>query len=145
MPWIPIYVCTEDVDTLTLVNTNPERITDPWAGWTERRAGADKPVPFFGAGHPGVFWLKLRTAPKISGHVCGPSSFEWIGNLYKVLGNAAKPETIHAWNRLPGRIGKAVTKVPGGQLSSSQAATIWAFPEAYTRLNEGNQADRNPV
>jgi hypothetical protein len=33
----------------------PGAITNPFAGWTEARGGADLTKQYFGAGHPGVF------------------------------------------------------------------------------------------
>ncbi|MBI3561172.1 MAG: beta-lactamase family protein [Gammaproteobacteria bacterium] len=38
----------------------PGEITNPFAGWSEEKAGADPTKPYFGAGHPGVFWLNVR-------------------------------------------------------------------------------------
>jgi hypothetical protein len=37
------------------------KILDPFKGWKERRTGADSSTPYFGAGHPGVYWLNART------------------------------------------------------------------------------------
>ena len=36
-------------------------VKDPWAGWKEKRTGADPTQPFFGAGNTGIIWLNLLT------------------------------------------------------------------------------------
>jgi hypothetical protein len=63
-----------------------EEITDPFSGWEEKRTGAVPNKPFFGAGHPAIFWLNVR----IKHHdIIGLSSFEWIGNHYSQIGSPA--------------------------------------------------------
>ena len=50
---------------LPAINGDPDdKILDPWQGWTERRAGADPTTPYFGPGHPGIFWLNLKAVKK---------------------------------------------------------------------------------
>src|SRR5215469_14359825 len=70
-------------------------IHDPWSGWQERRAGSNPETPYFGAGHPGIYWLNLRTDPGRPGKTAeiGLSSFEWIGNHYRQIGRCADPST----------------------------------------------------
>lgn len=119
-------------------------IEDPWEGWIERRSGADPSCPFFGAGHPGVFWLNLRTYPRQRTNICGLSLFEWIGNHYKILGNAAGVETLKCWQRLRSRIAKATTKVPRGRIDAPLKPEIFAFPVAEELLRSGKKADDNP-
>jgi len=120
------------------------QVDDPWLGWTEERTGANPNTPYFGAGHPGVIWLNLRTGGKDSGSCCGLSSFEWIGNHYKVIGNAATPTTETWWKSLRRRVTKLSRKVPRQRLSSSSPPEVFAFPRAYTLLEAGGIADANP-
>ena len=50
---LPLLAHGDEGDTL---------IEDPFAGWTERRAGRDKTVPYFGPGWPSTLLLKRRPA-----------------------------------------------------------------------------------
>lgn len=118
-------------------------IDDPWSGWTERRSGADSSLPYFGAGWPGVFWLNLATQAKAATNICGLSSFEWIGDRYKILDKGARPETHRCWNRLCSRIRKVGMKVPRGALAFAAQPEVYAFPAAMTLLQSGKQADIN--
>ncbi len=120
-------------------------VQDPWLGWTEERTGADPSTPYFGAGYPGVVWLNLRTSGKDRGSCCGLSSFEWIGNYYKVIGSAAVPSTELWWKSLRRRVAKLSRKVPRQQLSSSSSAEVFAFPHAYILMEAGGIADANPL
>ncbi|CAN5405431.1 hypothetical protein BH11CYA1_BH11CYA1_45540 [soil metagenome] len=40
------------------------QIHDPWSGWQEDQSFEDGSSPYFGAGHPGIVWLKGH-APKL--------------------------------------------------------------------------------
>ncbi len=120
------------------------QIGDPWSGWTERRQGADSTNPYFGPGHPGVIWLNLRLAARDLQSICGLSSFEWIGNHYSLIGNAAKPATEHWWRKLRRNVQKAARKVPRVRLDSPLPAEVYAFPAAYELLKAGRSADANP-
>ncbi|RYD33569.1 MAG: hypothetical protein EOP86_13075, partial [Verrucomicrobiaceae bacterium] len=89
---------------LPLLHPHPDRkqslITDPLRGWEELRTGADPSTPYFGAGHPGVIWLNHRpVSSRISGGI-GLSSYEWIGNHYRMIGKSAKPDTETFWRLL---------------------------------------------
>lgn len=72
-------------------------VQDPWAGWAESKSGAEPTLPYFGAGHPGVIWWNIRTESAESKGGTGLSSFEWIGNHYRVIGAAADPATEAWW------------------------------------------------
>jgi hypothetical protein len=73
-----------------------QQIHDPWFGWKEERTGADPNTPFFAA-HTGVFWLNLHVEGKDRGSCCGLSSFEWVGNRYKIIGKGSQPSTEDWW------------------------------------------------
>ena len=113
--------------------SEPGTIDDPFLGWEEERAGADPSTPFFGAGAPGIIWLNVRPtgarapAPET---VVGLSSFEWIGDHYKVLGFPARPETKAFWNALGRWIRKRAVKIPRGGPVSTTPPEIWALPSA---------------
>src|SRR5262245_40850851 len=100
------------------------KVGDPWTGWTEERTGANETTPYFGAGHPGVFWLNLRIPGRGPGSVCGMSSFEWIGNHYSVAGNPALPVTVRRWEKLRRQVKKCARKVPRGGTREPSPAEI---------------------
>jgi len=120
-------------------------IANPWAGWQEARTGADPSTPYFGAGHPSVFWLNLRTSlrPYSSSqqarweaggaHLLGAkdvlslSSFEWIGNGY---GKAPQP-THRCWQRLRNWVRRTATQL------ATAGESLWAFPSALAKLQGG--------
>lgn len=140
------HVPSGPLPLLPATHGNPiQLVQDPWLGWTEERTGADPNTPYFGAGHPGVVWLNLRTTGRDHGSCCGFSSFEWIGNHYKVIGNSAAPSTEVWWKSLRRRVAKLSHKVPRQQLSSSLPPEVFAFPSAYLLLEAGGIADANPL
>lgn len=121
-------------------------ITNPFAGWPEERAGADPTKPYFGAGHPGVFWLNIRCkeAHRVSGEaLVGLSSFEWIGNHYKSIGVAAKPETEKFWKTLGRWVKKLAVKVPRGGPQQPTPPEIWAFSGAQAMFEAGVKGGNN--
>src|SRR5262245_40928521 len=79
---------------LPLLQPNPSdrdgRISNPWKGWKELRAGADRSSPYFGPGHPGVIWLSSNPRGIYKPGNMGMSSLEWIGNHYSACGSRAK-------------------------------------------------------
>ena len=114
-------------------------IPNPFEPWTELRTGADPTTPYFGAGHPGVFWLNLR-GEEVSHQgapVVGLSSFEWIGNHYKTIGSAALPQTEALWKGLRRWIAKAGKKVPRGGPAEPTPPEVWALPRAQAKFAEG--------
>jgi hypothetical protein len=125
-------------------DTHTDPLSDPWSGWIERLQGADPSTPYFGPGHPGIFWLNLHPEGWEEGSFCGLSSFEWIGNHYTALGSRAAPETERWWRRLRQRIAKRTRRVPRKSLSSGEVPEIFAFDAAYCRLEAGGIADMNP-
>jgi hypothetical protein len=122
----------------------PSWIDNPWSGWQERRAGADSSVPYFGAGHPGTVWLNVRRSSPRDPEILGLSSFEWIGNHYRIIGNTAHPDTERWWQRLKRWVKKNSILVPRGGLASQTEPEIWALPHARERLLAGIAADVNP-
>ena len=121
-----------------------QQVKDPWLGWTERRTGANPKTPYFGVGHPGIIWINIRTRGKDPGSCCGLSSFGWIGNHYKIIGNSAAPNTQAWWKSLRLRVAKLSHKVPRQKISNSLPSEIFSFPGAYILLKEGGIADANP-
>jgi hypothetical protein len=114
-------------------------VEDPFSGWSELRPGADSSTPYFGAGHPGVFWLNLR-AGSTSRHgvpVVGLSSFEWIGNHYRIIGKAAVPQTEASWKMLRRWVAESTSKVPRGGPTETTSPEIWAFPGAEALFFQG--------
>lgn len=76
---------------------NYDSIVNQYGGWEEKWTGSDKSNPYFGTGHPGVIWLNNRTNDL---NRIGLSSFEWIGNNYKEIGNPAHQSTEIWWKNL---------------------------------------------
>ncbi len=121
-------------------------IADPFQGWSEVRGGADSTQPYFGAGHSGVIWLNVHSAGKhwSSGKPqVGLSSFEWVGNHYKVIGSSAKPETESFWKNLRRWVQKHAVKVPRGGPQSPTLPEIWAFPGAQALFEIGMEGGNN--
>lgn len=115
-------------------------IVDPWSAWTERRTGADPTTPYFGAGHSGVIWFNVRSG---NGHI-GLSSFEWIGNHYRIIGSAANPDTEKWWRRLGRRIKRNAVRVPRSGSLDGENPEIWALPSALSAIKAGVERDSNP-
>ncbi|MDO6387051.1 hypothetical protein Q3Y64_12155 [Uliginosibacterium sp. 31-12] len=119
---------------------SPGQIANPFEGWLEVKAGADSSQPYFGAGHPGVFWLNVRGTEihHLSGLASiGLSSFEWVGNHYKSIGSSATPETEKLWKSLGRWVKKSTVKVPRGGPNQGTSPEIWAFPNAEARFENG--------
>jgi hypothetical protein len=121
-----------------------DQIVDPWAGWTERRAGADPTSPYFGPGHPGIFWLNLKNHSRADEQTVGLSSFEWIGHRYAKVGCSVEPMTDKWWKKLTKAIKRSSSKVPRGGPSGTFAPEVYALPGAIQAFAEGRKADDNP-
>ena len=119
-------------------------VRNPWDGWTERRPGADPTTPYFGAGHPGIIWLNARPRGHTSPESIGLSSFEWIGNWYRLIGRSAPEVTSRWWQRLRRWIKRAAKRVPRTGRLDGPDPEIWALPEAYHLLLVGTPRDDNP-
>lgn len=118
-------------------------IRDPWAGWTELRSGADG-MPFFGAGHPGVIWWNVRTQSHRT-HGIGLSSFEWIGNRYRLLGRSAHPTTEAWWKKLRKLVkNQKAIRIPRSGSLDGPNAEIWSLPSALDKIRKGMPRDDNP-
>jgi hypothetical protein len=127
------------------VDRQPGTVADPWAGWTEFKAGADPLVPYFGAGHPGIVWWNVRTRSRRVPGGIGLSSFEWIGNHYRVLGNAADPRTEAWWAQLRKSVRRwKARRVPRSGPTDGPNPEIWALPSALSKINAGVPRDENP-
>src|SRR5258706_9355574 len=109
-------------------------ISDPWAGWTELRAGADPRVPFFDAGAPGIIWGNVRTQSRGASGI-GLSSFEWIGNPYRLLGYPAHPTTEVWWKKLRKLVKnlKAI-RIPRSGAVDGPNPEIWCLPSALEKI-----------
>lgn len=121
------------------------RIRNPWKGWTEKRTGADSSSPYFGPGHPGVYWLNVNTTSKDAEDGIGLTSFEWIGNHYKCIGNAAPIVTKKWWERLRRHVKKTATRIPRWGPIDGDGAEIWTLPSAFNSIENGCSRDANPI
>ncbi len=118
-----------------------EEVSNPFDGWQEKRAGANPDQPYFGSGHPAIFWLNLRL--KEDGKV-GMSSFEWIGNHYAQIGRPAPDVAKKWWGRLGRWVRKQSFKVPRQGELDGNSKEIWAFSSAMLEFESGVERANNP-
>lgn len=131
---------------LPLVRPNGQAealVKDPWQGWREERAGADPASPYFGAGHPGIIWLNARAVSNRKQDAIGLSSFEWIGDWYKTIGNATPEITEKFWERMSRRVKKGASLIPREGAWDGPNPEIWALPNALMKIKNGAGRDAN--
>jgi len=116
-------------------------ILDPFAGWKERRTGSDSKLPYFGAGHPAIFWLNIALEDK---NELGISSFEWIGNHYSVIGSPASEAAKKWWNRLRRWVKKNSTFIPRKGKIDGKHKEIYAFKGSLAKIKDGMNRASNP-
>jgi hypothetical protein len=119
-------------------------VRDPWKGWKEKRPGANPATPYFGAGHPGVYWLNAKTESSREEGALGLSSFEWIGNRYAAIGSPAPPITKKWWERLRRWVKKIAVQIPREGHVDGEGKEIWALPGALNEIKQGRIRDVNP-
>ena len=114
------------------------KVTSPWVGWVERRRGANPDVPYFGPGHPGAYWLNLRIGSDVGSDrtYIRLSSFEWIGNHYRMIGSPATKATELHWKALRRWVSRIATRIPR-EHDPAQRPEIYAFPAALAAIEEG--------
>lgn len=120
------------------------QVPDPWAGWQEVRTGAEPSDPYFGSGHPGIVWLNARPVSPYQPRAIGLSSFEWIGNLNRIIGMPAPECTTKWWQRLRRTVKKVAIQIPRHGPSDGPDPEIWAFSSAYGRIQSGIRRDDTP-
>jgi hypothetical protein len=118
-------------------------IRNPWDGWADTRESANRPL-YFSNMYPGVMTMTVK--PKgyeVEGSI-GLSGIEWIGNHYRILGDAANPNTEKWWQRHKRWVKKQAIRIPrSGPLNGSDPE-IWTFPSAYEKIKAGTPRDINP-
>ena len=72
------------------------------------------------------------------------SVIQWIGNHYKMIGNAAKPETEKFWKRLRRFIASNSTRIPGSGVVDGPFPEIYAFKSALEEIQNGRARAANP-
>jgi hypothetical protein len=120
------------------------RIRNPFKGWREQRTGADPTRPYFGAGHPGVYWFRVRTRAVHHEDGIGLSSFEWIGNRYRRIGHGAPEVTMKWWQRLRRWVKKQAVQIARSGRVDGPEPEIWAMPSALSAIENGCARDDNP-
>jgi hypothetical protein len=118
----------------------PGEISNPFDSWIEARPGADTSLPYFGSGQHGVIWLNIhgmQTDKLTETQTMGMSSFEWIGNHYRPIGNEASIQTLKFWKMLRKWIKKKAYQVPRGGPQQSTKPEIWAFRGASDMFEDG--------
>jgi hypothetical protein len=131
---LPMLIDDDGVTARTL-------ITDPFRGWNEARSGADTTVPYFGAGHPAIFWLNVRIDP---GATIQMSSFGWIGNHYSSLGSPAPKDAQNWWNRLRRWIKKEAVQISRRGPLFEGTREVYAFGGAFYKISNGRERAANP-
>jgi hypothetical protein len=123
-----------------------ETIADPFAGWEEAERGGDLTMPWFGPGPIGILRLTVRASAQTSSGepLVGMSSFEWIGNHYRIIGSAADPSTEKFWKALKRWVKKVAVRVPRGGPSVDTKPEIWAFADAQVLFSENVKGVGNP-
>ena len=121
------------------------KIKDPWKGWEEKRSGADPTVPYFGPGCTGVYWFEAITSHPSDPECIGMSSFSWIGNWYKIIGNEAPPVTKKWWERMRRWIKKKSVKIPREGPLDGEFPEIWVFPSALEEIKQGRKRADNVI
>jgi hypothetical protein len=116
------------------------KVGNPWLGWTEIRTGANSRIPYFGAGHPGVIHLEINLPHDEEIRM---SNFGWIGNYYKIIGNAAEQTTEKFWNKLRRMAKKVGTQIPRSNHPEGKKE-IFSFPTAYEEIKNGRPCSLNP-
>jgi hypothetical protein len=117
------------------------QIPDPWAGWADPREEGNPGTPYFGPGHPGVYWLNVRGMRQ---GAIGMSTIEWIGNHYRIIGSPADPQTERHWKALRRWAGRVGTKIPRTGPLNGPGQEIFAFPAALAAVRSGQNRAANP-
>ena len=116
-------------------------IPDPFSGWKEMKTGENSENPYFGAGHPAIFWLNIRMG---TDEEVGMSSFEWIGNHYSIIGNAAPELAEKWWSKLKRWTKKNGCRIPRSGEIVDGKPEIWTFKSALKEIKSGKPRARNP-
>lgn len=135
------HVPSGPLPLLSATDAPAKEIENPWLGWKEERPGAEPDAPYFGPGHPGIFWLNLNLSGKEPDSCCGLSSLEWIGNRYSIIGDEPSEATSKRWAQIKRQLSKVTQKVPLGGRSMDSRPEVYAFPNAFAQVRVG---DINP-
>ena len=126
---------------LALLNEGEENnqiVTHPFEGWEEKQTGGNKCDPYFGPGHVGIIWLNNRTD---NPNKIGLSSFEWIGNYFRIIGSPAHESTEIWWKRLRKKINKMSKKIGRDDNSKPE---IFCLENALMKIENALERDINP-
>lgn len=108
-------------------------VRDPWGGWNEMRAGANRRIPWLGPGPVGAVHLTIH---EHENEEIPLSGFGWIGNHYRIIGNAAPAVTMKFWKRLRGMAKKVGSAIPRGNRTGLPSDS-YAFPHAHREIMNG--------
>ena len=157
-PDFPFYIWHVPSGPLPLLGADrgdaPEYIDSPWNGWFEPQPGADIRLPWLGPAYPGVFtatfclkskrtWDGYKSAREPSDAI-GLSSFQWIGNRYRIIGSPAKPETERFWKRLRRFVASQSVKIPRVGPLGGPNSEVYAFRSAFEEIQNGRARAANP-
>ena len=91
-----------------------------------------------------VIWLNFNPVSLRLPNSVGLSSFEWIGNHFRLIGQPADPSTEAFWRTLRRWVQKSARKVPRTGPLNGPGAEIFAFPSALEAFRSGAGRDVNP-
>jgi hypothetical protein len=121
------------------------KVEDAWSGWKELRSGADASQPYFGPGHPGIIWWNVRAFWRPELPIVGMSSFEWIGNHYRMSGLPADLQTEVWWQQLKKWVKRqGARRIPRMGPIDGPRPEVWAFPSALAKIASGMPRADNP-
>jgi hypothetical protein len=113
-----------------------DTVSNPWTGWEETVTSASG-EPWFGGGHPGIFWLNVQTRSIEKAGGIGLSGFEWIGSRW----GPAPACCTEWWKRLRSwmaKNSKRLVRSPG------PGDKVFAMYGAHAEIAAGMSYDINP-
>jgi hypothetical protein len=120
------------------------KVTDPYAGFTQKLDSKKYSTPWFGAESPGPYKFHFKEEGTEMPGSIGRSGFTWTGDYFKSIGKAANPDAKKWWGRLQRYIKKNSTALPWPYPDGTGRTNAYAFKEAYEQILSGRHPDVNP-
>ena len=120
------------------------KITDPYAGFTQKLDSQNRSTPWYGAESPGPYNFSFKEEGNEMPNSIGRSNFTWLGDHFKIIGKPANPDAKKWWQRLQRFIKKNSTAIPWPYPDGIGRSKAYAFKEAYEQILNGRHPDANP-
>ena len=120
------------------LNNQPELVVEPPSShWASEQTGDDPHKPV--SNHPGLIQLKIKAndIDPSGSTIINMSTFGWIGNRYRAIGQGAAPATERWWKWLRKEVHKQAKLVPRSGPSQNFKPEIYAFPGAMREFENG--------